>query len=341
MRLFKLRSPSDGAGQARPKQEALTEQISGDGQRLPAQRQAGGASAWLLKHRLLWLAIIALTLGALLSGPAASFILTMAGGGAVINAALAFLFVMLLWVTRRHYEIIDKQRDEFLGRAERLEKSYDAIVPVLLRTAVDFRDQRTAEHSSRLSELMAVLARHVGLRKQELHDITLAATLHDIGGLGMAEAVLSKPGSLSDEERTQIREHPRMGYEILKGIDFLHGFLKGAAEIIYAHHERYDGTGYPRGLAGDKIPLGARLLALVDTYDAITSPRPYRRARSHDEAVQEIERHSGTQFDPEVVAAFLKANEQGLIQRVNRERDENDASRADSQVRLGRRSIST
>ena len=330
MRLVRLRSPFSGAGPARPKQEALTEQISGDGQRSPAERQAGGASAWLLEHRLLWLAIIALTLGALIFGPAASFMLTLSGGGAAVNAALAFLFVMLLWLMRRHYEIIDKQREEFLGRAERLEKSYDAIVPVLLRTAVDFRDPRTAEHSSRLSELLAVLARHVGLRQQDLHDITLAATLHDIGELGMAEAVLSKPGSLSAEERTQMREHPRMGYEILKGIDFVHGFLKGAAEIIYTHHERYDGTGYPQGLAGEKIPLAARIFALVDAYDAITSQRPYRRARSHDEAVQEIERLGGTQFDPEVVAAFLKANEQGLIQRANSERLENDVPRAGS-----------
>jgi HD-GYP domain-containing protein (c-di-GMP phosphodiesterase class II) len=315
---------------ARPKQEALTEQISDNGQRSPAERQAGGPSTWLLEHRVLWLAIIALTLGALLVGPAASFILTLAGGGAAVNAALAFLFMMLLWLMRRHYEIADKQRHDFLDRAERLEKSYDAIVPVLLRTAVDFRDPRTAEHSTSVSELLAVLGRHVGLRQQDLQDITLAATLHDIGGLGMAEAVLSKPGSLSAEERTEMREHPRIGYEILKGIDFLHGSLNGAAEIIYTHHERYDGTGYPQGLSGEKIPLGARIFTLVDTYDAITSQRPYRRARSHDEAVQEIESLSGTQFDPGIVAAFLKANEQGLIQRANSERLESDVPRAGS-----------
>ena len=100
MRLVKLRSPLSGAGPARPKQEALTEQISGDGQRPPAERQASGPSAWLLEHRLVWLAIIALTLGALIFGPAASFVLTLAGGGAAVNAALAFLFVMMLWLMR-------------------------------------------------------------------------------------------------------------------------------------------------------------------------------------------------------------------------------------------------
>ncbi len=315
MRLVKLRSPFSWAG---PKQEALTERISGDGQRSPAESQPDGPSAWLPKHRLVWLAVIALSLVAVLVGPAASFIVTVWGGGAAVNAALAFLLMMLLWLTRRHYEIIDRQRQEISGRAQRLEKSYDAIVPVLLRTAVDFRDPLAVEHSTGVWELTAVLAKHMGLRQRELRDITLATTLHDVGGLSVAEAVLSNPGSLSDEDWTELREHPRMGYEILTSIDSHQGFLEGTAEIIYAHHERYDGTGYPRGLAGEKIPLGARIFAVVDTYDAITSQRPYRRARSQDEAVQEIERHAGTQFDPEVVAAFLKANERGLVQRANR-----------------------
>ncbi len=315
MRLVKLRSPFSWAG---PKQEALTERTSGDGQRSPAESQPDGPSAWLLKHRLVWLAAIVLTLVAVLVGPAASFMVTLWGGGAAVNAALAFLLMMLLWLTRRHYEIIDRQRQELLGRAQRLEKSYDAIFPVLLRTAVDFRDPLVVEHSTRVCELTAVLARLMGLRQRDLRDITLAATLHDVGGLSVAEAILSNPSPLSDEDWTELREHPRIGYEILRGIDSQQGFLEGAAEIIYAHHERYDGTGYPRGLAGEKIPLGARIFALVDTYDAITSQRPYRRARSQDEAVQEIERYAGTQFDPEVVAAFVTGNERGLIQSANR-----------------------
>jgi HD-GYP domain-containing protein (c-di-GMP phosphodiesterase class II) len=318
MRLVNLRLRFSRAQLARPKQEALNERISGGGQRSPAESQPGEPSARLLKRRLAWVAVIALTLVALTLGPAASFIATVSDGGPAVNAALAFLFVMLLWLMMRHYEVIDKQREQFLGRAQRLEKSYDAVVPVLLRTAVDFRDPRTTEHSTRVWELTAALARHMGLRQQELRDITLAGTLHDVGRLGTAEAVLSKPGPLSDEERAEMKEHPRMGYEILKGIDSLDGFLKGAAEIIYAHHERYDGTGYPQGLAGGKIPLGARIFALVDAYDAMTSERPYRRASSHGEAVEEIEQHAGTQFDPEVVAAFLKANEQGLITHASR-----------------------
>ena len=320
MRLLRLPRPFSRAGSARPNQEARTERISGDGQRPPLEKGSVGASAWLLKHKLVWLVVVAFTLGALLLSPVASFVLTQSGGGAAVNAALAFLVISLLWLMKRHYETIDKQRVEFLHRTQRLEKTYDSIAHVLA-AAVDLRDPAAAEHSDRVSELTAVLARQLGLRHQELRDIRLAATLHDIGRLGVAEAVLSKSGPLDDEEWVEMREHPRMGYEILKGVDF----VQGAAEIIYAHHERYDGTGYPRGLAGESIPLEARIFAVVDAYDAMTSYRPYRRARSHDEAVEEIARHAGTQFDPEVVRAFLEADKQRLIRRDNRERLEIDS----------------
>ena len=256
----------------------------------------------------------------LLLSPVASFVVTQSGGGAAVNAALAFMFVCLLWLMKRHYEIIHKQREEFLHRAQRLESRYDAIGHVL-GTAVDFRDPAAAEHSDRVSELTAALARQLGLRQREWRDIRLAATLHDTGKLGVAEAVLSKSGSLGSAEWAEMREHPRMGYDILKGIDT----LQGAAEIIHAHHEHYDGTGYPRGLAGKNIPLEARIFAVVDAYDAMTSYRPYRRARSHDEAVEEIARHAGTQFDPEVVRAFLEADKQRLTRRDNRERLQTDS----------------
>ncbi len=314
MRLVKLPRPFSGAGPARPNQEARTERVSEDGQRPPLEKGSVGASVWLLNHRLVWLAVVTFTLGALLLSPVASFVLTQAGGGPAVNATLAFLIVSLLWLMKRHYETIDKQREEFLHRAQRLEKNYDAIAYVLA-AAVDLRDPATAEHSDRVSELTAVLARQLGLRHQKLRDIRLAATLHDIGRLGVAEAALSKSGPLGGAEWGEMREHPRMGYEILNGVDF----VQGAAEIIHAHHECYDGTGYPRGLAGESIPLVARIFAVVDAYDAMTSNRPYRRARSHDEAVEEIARHAGTQFDPEVVRAFLEAAKQRLTRRDSRE----------------------
>lgn len=319
MRLVKLPWPFSGAGLATPRQEAPIEPSNGDGQRSLTEKHVSGPSTWLHKHKLVWLVIIALTAGLLVFGPAASFLLTNLGGGAAVNAALAFLFVVLLWLMKRHYEIIDVQREEFFSRAQHLEKSFGAIVPVL-RTAVDLRDPATAEHAARLSELTAVLTRELGLGQQELHDITQAATLHDVGKLGVAQALLYKAGPLCDEEWSELMEHPTMGYKILEHVDFLQGFLEGAAEIIYAHHERHDGTGYPRGLAGEKIPMTARIFALVDAYDAITSHRPYRDTRSHQQAVEEIERNAGTQFDPMVVEAFLKANELGLIRRTNHER---------------------
>ncbi len=314
-----LRLPRTFSG-AGPKQEAPAERISGDGEHPPREKRSGGAFAWLLKHRLVWLAVVAFTLAGLLLTPVASFVVTQSGGGSAVNAALAFLVVSLLWLMMRHSQIIDRQRQEFLHRAQRLEKSHDAIAHVL-STTVDLRDAATAEHSDRVSELTAVLARQLGLGKQERRDIRLAATLHDIGRLVVAEAVLSKSGPLGDEEWAEMREHPRIGYETLKGIHF----LAGAAEIIYAHHERYDGTGYPRGLVGEDIPLAARTFAVVDAYDAITSHRPYRKARSHEEAVQDIRHHAGTQFDPEVVRAFLEANKQRLIRPDNGERLETDS----------------
>ena len=259
MRHLRLPRPFNGTGPAGPKREAPAERINGDGAQPPGERRSGGAFIWLLKHRLVWLIVGAFTLGGLFLSPVTSFLLTQAGAGAAVNAALAFLIVSLLWLMKRQFEISRSQREEFLERAQRLEMRHDAIAHVL-STTVDLRDAATAEHSDRLSDLTSVLARQMGLSKQERRDIRLAATLHDIGKLVVAEAVLSKPGPLGDEARAEMREHPRIGYETLKNIDF----LAAAADIIYTHHERYDGTGYPRGLVGEDIPMAATLNSLGD-----------------------------------------------------------------------------
>lgn len=322
MRHLRLPRPFNGTGPAGTKREAPAQRISGDGAHPPGERRSGGAFTWLLKHRLVWLIVGSFTLAALFLSPVTSFLLTQAGAGAAVNAALAFVVVSLLWLMKRQYEISRSQREEFLHRAQRLEENFDGIAQVL-GAPVAFLDAATAEHSDRVSELTAVLARQLGLRQQGLRDIRLAATLHDVGRLGVAEAVLSKSGPLGDAERAEMRDHPRIGYETLKGIDF----LAGAAEIICAHHERYDGTGYPRRLVGENIPLAARIFAVMDAYDAITSHRPYRKARSHEEAVRDICRQAGTQFDPEVVRAFLEANKRHLIRRDNGERPETDSLR--------------
>ena len=175
-----------------------------------------------------------------------------------------------------------------------------AVVQVL-STALDIRDNMTHRHARRVSRMAAAVAKEMGLDQQRVLEIEYAAALHDIGKIGVTDSILRKAASLDEAEWKEIRRHSELGYEILKGIDF----LRGAAEIVWAHHERYDGNGYPRGLAGEEMPLGARVFGVVDAYDAMTSRRPYRQAMSREQAAIEIARNSGTQFDPHVVEAFL------------------------------------
>jgi putative nucleotidyltransferase with HDIG domain len=175
-----------------------------------------------------------------------------------------------------------------------------AVVEVL-STALDIRDNMTHRHARRVARMAAGVAKEMGLSEQQVLEIEYAAALHDIGKIGVADSILRKAAPLDAGEWKDMRRHSELGYEILKGIDF----LRDAAEIVWAHHERYDGEGYPRGLAGNEIPLGARVFGVVDAYDAMTSRRPYRQAISRDQACIEVERNSGTQFDPAVVEAFL------------------------------------
>jgi putative nucleotidyltransferase with HDIG domain len=141
----------------------------------------------------------------------------------------------------------------------------------------------------------------MGVSKDKVSIIARGAFLHDIGKMAIPDAILRKPGPLNDEERVIMREHCYRGYQIVKRIPF----LQEAAEIIYSHQECYDGSGYPRGLKGEEIPLGARIFAIADTMDAITSDRPYRRAQSFAAAKAEILRFSGRQFDPQIVRVFV------------------------------------
>jgi HD-GYP domain-containing protein (c-di-GMP phosphodiesterase class II) len=147
------------------------------------------------------------------------------------------------------------------------------------------------------------VARELGMPEgsQEWIDTQRGALLHDVGKIGVPDFILHKPGPLTPEEWDDMKRHPGIGHEMLRDISF----LSGAAEIVHCHHERFDGKGYPRGLMGDEIPLGARIFAIADTFDAMTSDRPYRKALPAEVARWEILRHSGTQFDPQVVQAFL------------------------------------
>jgi len=179
---------------------------------------------------------------------------------------------------------------------ERTTNLLDGMVAVL-----DYRDTETQWHSRRVSRFTRRIAEQLGVKDPlELRTIEMGALLHDIGKIGVRDAVLLKPGPLDQDEWTEMREHPRLGWALLQRIEF----LRDASVIVLQHQERYDGGGYPAGLKAEQIVLGARLFAVADTYDAITSDRPYRKAQSHDQAITEMQRVAGTQLDPRGVAAF-------------------------------------
>ena len=177
-----------------------------------------------------------------------------------------------------------------------------------LVAALDARERETSDHSQRVVRFTVALAERLGVPAEELDDIGRGALLHDIGKIGVPDAILLKPGPLTPDEWTDMRRHPEIGANILAGIPG----LKRAAEIVLAHQERWDGSGYPRGLKGEEIPLGARLFAIADTLDAIVSDRPYRRGVPFELARAEILRCAGTQFDPRATAAFETFDEAQL-----------------------------
>ncbi|MGE5324830.1 MAG: HD domain-containing phosphohydrolase [Actinomycetota bacterium] len=185
-----------------------------------------------------------------------------------------------------------------------LERSYDITLEAL-GDALDLKDAETEGHSKRVTAFTIAIARAMGLSGEKIRVIARGAFLHDIGKMAIPDAILRKPGALTPEETEIMREHCFRGYQMLKKIPF----LAEAAEIVYAHQERFDGTGYPRGLSGSDIPLGARIFSVADTLDAITSDRPYRAAQPITVARDEIERFCGRQFDPEVVRVFQEMPE--------------------------------
>lgn len=189
------------------------------------------------------------------------------------------------------------QLREALGQIKR---SYEETLQAL-GAAIDLRDNETAGHSKRVCLYAMEIARAMGWSEKQLESLASGANLHDIGKLGIPDGILLKPGPLSEDERKLMQRHAQLGFDLVKDI----AFLADAAEIVLAHHERFDGTGYPRGLRGDEILLSARIFAVADTLDAITSDRPYRRASSFESGYETIRKCSGSQFDPEVVRAFL------------------------------------
>ena len=180
-----------------------------------------------------------------------------------------------------------------------LERSYDITLEAL-GDALDLKDSETEGHSKRVTAFTIAIARAMGLSAERIRVIARGAFLHDIGKMAIPDAILRKPGPLTEEERAIMREHCYRGYQMLRKIPF----LTEASEIVYTHQEKFDGTGYPRQLKAEEIPLGARIFAVADTLDAITSDRPYRAAQSIWAAREEIVRFEGIQFDPAVVRVF-------------------------------------
>jgi putative two-component system response regulator len=197
------------------------------------------------------------------------------------------------------YRLLTEQRQEMDRLHVELLVAYDKTIEGWSR-ALDLRDRETEGHTRRVTEMTIQLARVAGFSEEALKHIWRGGLLHDVGKLGIPDAILLKPDKLTDEEWKIMRMHPVYTYEWLSHIEY----LQPALEIPYCHHERWDGTGYPRGLKGEEIPLMARLFAIVDVWDALTSDRPYRKAMTPEKAWKHIKSQTGKHFDPQVFELF-------------------------------------
>ncbi len=192
---------------------------------------------------------------------------------------------------------------------ESLEEIYIDVITALA-SAIDARDAYTHGHSQRVTEYAVAIAEEMGLSPAEVDIIRNASILHDVGKIGIKERILKKPGLLTEEERREMEYHPFIGTRILQSVKLLEPVMP----LVYHHHERFDGTGYPDGLKGEEIPLGSRIISVADAFESMTSDRPYRKAMPTEDAVAELRRWAGKQFDPRVVEAFLRVLEKGRVE---------------------------
>jgi HD-GYP domain-containing protein (c-di-GMP phosphodiesterase class II) len=213
---------------------------------------------------------------------------TVKGWGYVLVAA-GLVYLLERRIARRHRRALAQQR-----------AAYDAAIEGWAR-ALDLREHETGGHARRVTELAQRLGRRLGLGLDALENLRHGALLHDVGKIGVRDAVLSKPGPLDEEEWTEMQKHTVLGHELLIGLPG----LREATAVVRSHHERWDGGGYPDGLAGTAIPKLARIFAVVDVYDALRSDRPYRRAWTEEEVFAHLRDERGRHFDPEAVDAFI------------------------------------
>ncbi len=250
-----------------------------------------------------------------------SVIARVRGGGAMMAMVLTLISGLVSWRIARRYESRVQQANTSLEaqvrrRTRQLERNRDAVIFAVARVA-ESRDEATGQHLERISHYTRLLAEdlaahHDDLDENWVHTVATTSILHDVGKVGIPDEVLLKPGPLTDVERTTIQRHAYIGGDTLQAIREQWGrdpFLDIARQIVLGHHERWDGGGYPLGMAGEEIPLPARVVALADVYDALTSVRPYKAALSHEETKRRIIDGAGSQFDPGVVASFQRVSE--------------------------------
>ncbi|MFI4959317.1 MAG: HD-GYP domain-containing protein [Lysobacterales bacterium] len=246
------------------------------------------ASSYVLLSAL-WIWLSDRALNAMVHGQAQlTFLQSIKGGLFVLTTG-----VLLYWMIGR-----DLRRLRVANQT--LREGHKQALRVLV-SAMDIRHKETGDHSDRVMRMSAGLARRAGVEGEALRHLTFGALLHDIGKLALPDSILIKPGKLDDEEMEVMRQHPRLGYELLQQVDF----LREAGDIPHAHHERWDGAGYPRGLRGEEIPLAARIFSVVDVWDALISARVYKPAWPEPEVLDYLRQVAGSQLDPDLVALFL------------------------------------
>jgi hypothetical protein len=284
-------------------------------------------TTWLAEWRLRcnWLVVHYAVMGAVSLGMAMLYGAYGVTGLLLVGAPVGlFYYSQRQYVnhTAAHVNELSSLNQELAGSNERLtdanqllEQTLDdlrcanAAMLTTLSEALELRDQETEGHSQRVVNYARATALALGLAAAEVEEVVHGALMHDIGKIGVADAILRKPGPLTNDEWLEMKRHPEIGYRMIAHIPF----LASAAVLVRHHHERWDGRGYPDGLVAEAIPLGARIFAVVDTFDAMTSDRPYRAALSWEIAVAELERNSGTQFDPAIVAVFVQLVTSGAL----------------------------